>query len=78
MNSTNPHEPDVPDGPVSLTVRETEVLRLLARGMSTPEISSALDLSTYTVHNYVRNAREKLQAKTKLAAVMTAQQLGLL
>ena len=78
MNSTNSHEPDVPDGPVSLTVRETEVLRLVARGMSTLEIASGLHLSTHTVHNYVRNAREKLQAKTKLAAVMTAQQLGLL
>lgn len=71
------HEPD-DVCPVSLTERETEVLRLVALGKSTPEIASGLNLSTYTVHNYVRNAREKLQAKTKLAAVMAAQRLGLL
>lgn len=69
---------DTPDGAVSLTVRETEVLRLVSRGMSTREIASGLHLSTHTVQNYVRNAREKLQARTKLAAVMAAQRLGLL
>ena len=69
---------DVLASPASLSVRETEMLRLLALGLSTQEIADDRCLSTYTVRNYVRSAREKLQARTKLDAVMTAQRLGLL
>ena len=60
-----------------LTARELEVLRLVAQGMETGEIVDELNLSHHTVRNYIRNAREKLQAKSKTAAVLTAQRLGL-
>jgi DNA-binding CsgD family transcriptional regulator len=78
-----PHEPndlmtDVLNRSASLTIRETEVLRLVALGLSTQEIANDTYLSVHTVRNYVRNAREKLQAKTTLAVVMAAQRLGLL
>ena len=61
-----------------LTVREFEVLRLVSLGMGTREISGELSLSTHTVRNHVRNARQKLSARTKLDAVLAAQRLGLL
>ena len=69
---------DVLDSPVSLTARETEVLQLVALGLSTQEVADGMYLSKYTVRNYIRNAREKLQASTTLAAILAAQRLGLL
>ncbi len=60
-----------------LTVREFEVLLLLSQDMDTAEVVDHLNLSRHTVHNYIRNAREKLGAKSKLSAVLAAQRLGL-
>lgn len=59
-----------------LTAREREVLRLVAVGLSTREIASALHLSAHTVRNHLSNIREKLQARSKLEAVLVAQHLG--
>ena len=61
-----------------LTPRELEVVRLLAAGEGIASIGERLHLSTHTVLNYVRNAREKLYAPNRLALVLTAQRLGLL
>ncbi len=61
-----------------LTPREWEIVVLLAEGRSTAEIADRLHLSTHTVKNYVRNAREKLHAPTRLALVLAAQRLGVL
>lgn len=61
-----------------LTPRELEVLRLVALGRSTPEIAGELAISSHTVLNHIRNFRRKLDAATKLAAVVTAIRLGLL
>ena len=61
-----------------LTARELDVLRLMALDMETGEIAGELGLSYHTVRNYVRSAREKLQANSKLSAVLIAQQRGLL
>ena len=69
---------DVLSTPVSLTARETEVLRLVAVGLSTQEIAMSLHLSIHTARNYIRNTREKLQVTTRLKAVLAAQRLGLL
>ena len=55
-----------------LTAREIEVLRLVALGLGTKEIAVDLDLSPNTVRSHVSNARKKLKAKTKLAAVLAA------
>ena len=62
----------------ALTRRELEVLRLVALGRSTPEISRELAISSHTVLNHIRNFRRKLDATTKLEAVVTAIRLGLL
>ncbi len=61
-----------------LTPRELEVLRLVALGRSTPEIAGELAISSHTVLNHIRNLRGKLDATTKLEAVVTAIRLGLL
>ena len=61
-----------------LTAREREVLGLLSGGLNTNEIACNLHLSVHTVRNHVSNARHKLQARTKLEAVLVAQNLALL
>ena len=63
---------------VKLTGRELEVLRLVALGRATPQIARELDISSHTVLNHIRNFRHKLDAATKLEAVLTAIRLGIL
>ena len=63
---------------VKLTGRELEVLRLVALGRATPQIARELDISFHTVLNHIRNFRHKLDAATKLEAVLTAIRLGIL
>lgn len=63
---------------VSLTPRENQCLRLLAHGRRTLSICADLGLKEITVHMHVRNAREKLGAKTREEAVARALQLGLI
>jgi DNA-binding NarL/FixJ family response regulator len=45
---------------VGLTVRERDVLRLVAQGLGTREISAQLGMSPKTVDSHRRNIREKL------------------
>ncbi len=61
-----------------LTGRELEVLRLVAAGWGTQRIAEALSISPHTVRNHVRHFRGKLNATTKLDAVVTAIRLGIL
>ena len=65
------------DKPGSLTPRELEILRLLAKGVSTEGISSSLFLSEHTVRNHVRNILGKLGAHSKLEAVAMAARDGI-
>jgi two-component system NarL family response regulator len=59
------------DGAV-LTVREMEILRLIADGLGNKQIASRLCLSLHTVKNHVHNLLEKLSAKGRIAAVQYA------
>ena len=61
-----------------LTVRELEVLRLLASGLSTSEIATALSISPITARNHITRVIEKLEVKTRLQAVVAASRQGLL
>ena len=62
----------------SLSLREQEVLHLVAQGWETSRIAEELGISRHTVRNHVRNLRHKLNASTKLTAVVTAIRLGIL
>jgi DNA-binding CsgD family transcriptional regulator len=55
-----------------LSPREREVLSLLATGLTIPEIASELVLSPLTVRTHVRNAKDKLGARTTAHAVAIA------
>lgn len=57
---------------VELSDREIEVLQLTADGLGPEEIASSLFLSVHTVRNHLRHAMSKLDAHTKLAAVVKA------
>ena len=61
-----------------LTSREEEVLRLLAQGLSNPEIAEQLNLSAGTVRNYVSEAFAKLGVSDRAQAAIMAVKLGLL
>ena len=61
-----------------LTPRQTEILRLVARGMSDAEIASALGISTHTVHRHVANILVRLDAPTRAAAATRAAVAGLI
>jgi len=60
-----------------LTARETEVLRLVATGMSYKEIASELFLSHRTVQNHVQNTLGKLHLHNRVELVRFALARGL-
>ncbi|MET9350278.1 response regulator transcription factor [Streptomyces termitum] len=59
-----------------LSARETEVLRLAARGLDAPEIARKLFLSPGTVRNYLTTVVTKLNARNRMDAVRIAQEAG--
>jgi DNA-binding CsgD family transcriptional regulator len=70
-------EDDRPDAFISLTPREIEVLTLAADGLSGPELAQALVLSPATVRTHFKNIYEKLDVRTRAAAVGKAMRLGM-
>jgi HD-GYP domain-containing protein (c-di-GMP phosphodiesterase class II) len=66
------------EGPAGLTVREIEVLRLLARGLSNKEIAARLVISPKTVANHVEHIYSKIDASSRARAGLFAMQHGLL
>lgn len=65
-------EPAAHRQPLPITVRELEVLLLVARGMTDAQIAAELFLSAHTVHRHVANARAKLGARSRAAAAAWA------
>ena len=63
---------------VSLSARETEVLSLVAQGLSNPAIAKQLFLSEATVKTHLLHAFEKLEVSDRTRAVTKAMELGLL
>ncbi|HEV2637122.1 MAG TPA: response regulator transcription factor [Actinocrinis sp.] len=59
-----------------LSPREIDVLRYTSKGNSVKEIAEVLFLSTGTVRNYLTSINSKLNARTKVDAVLIAQDAG--
>jgi HD-GYP domain-containing protein (c-di-GMP phosphodiesterase class II) len=66
------------DEPAGLTAREVEVLRLLARGMSTKQIAGELVITPKTAANHVEHIYTKIGASSRATASLFAMQHGLL
>jgi two-component system, NarL family, response regulator NreC len=60
-----------------LTMREREILRLLAAGMSAPRISDQLGISAHTVHRHVANISAKLGTRGVASLVRYAVEQGI-
>jgi DNA-binding NarL/FixJ family response regulator len=76
LSDTPAAKTDDPDAP-RLTERETEVLRLVAKGLSYKQIAERLFLSHRTVQNHVQNTLRKLQLHNRVQLVRYAIEQGL-
>jgi DNA-binding NarL/FixJ family response regulator len=65
---------ELPDG---LTRREAEILALIARGLTNPEIAAALVLSNHTIKSHINRIFTKTGSRDRLAATLYAQAHGL-
>ena len=84
FESEAPTDKDKPDLPVvqpliePLSLRELDVLRLIAQGLSNREIGQRLFLALSTVKGHTRIIFDKLQVQRRTEAVARARELGLL
>lgn len=76
--SWGPRQPAPATPSEPLTERETQVLRLIAHGYTTPEIAAELFLSERTVEAHKTRLMEKLGVRGRRALVQYARQHGLL
>jgi DNA-binding NarL/FixJ family response regulator len=68
----------LPEGAKTLSERELDVLRLLARGLSNNEIAGALFLSEATVKSHVARILAKLELRDRVQTVVFAYESGLI
>ncbi len=70
---------EVPDiqHPGGLTEREAEVVGLLARGLQTKQIATALSISPKTADTHIQRAYRKMGVSTRAAATLFAMEHGL-
>jgi DNA-binding NarL/FixJ family response regulator len=71
-------EPSETNGTPTLSMRELEVLRLVAAGASNGEIADKLSICEATVKAHLRNIMDKLQVKNRAQAVARAMSNGVL
>lgn len=64
--------------PVALTPRETDVLRLVAKGYSAQQVADAFALSRHTVTGYLKDIYRKLSVSTRAEATLEAARRGLI
>ena len=71
------HEVVTPEHRLSLTERETDVLRLLAQGQSNKEIARSLGIGEQTVKTHVGHILSKLDMSSRTQAALYAIHIGL-
>lgn len=72
-------EPQMPGNPNDLlTERETELVTLIARGLSNKEIADRIFVSENTVKKHLNNIYTKLDVSRRTQAVLKAKELGIL
>lgn len=62
----------------SLSTRETEILEMVAKGLTNKEIARVLQISQYTVRNHINHISAKLEVGDRTEAVSVALQQGIL
>jgi DNA-binding NarL/FixJ family response regulator len=67
----------VPEQERVVTKREEEVLQLIADGCSTPEVAERLFISQKTVKNHLASIYQKLDARDRTQAVLSAVRMGI-
>jgi DNA-binding NarL/FixJ family response regulator len=67
-----------PASVTSLSQREVEVLQMFADGLSTVEVGQRLFISAKTVKNHLASIYEKLDARDRTQAVLTAVRMGII
>jgi DNA-binding NarL/FixJ family response regulator len=72
----DPASAEAPGTP-ALTERETEVLKMVAKGMSYKQIAERLVISHRTVQNHVQNTLRKLQMHNRVELTRYAIERGL-
>jgi NarL family two-component system response regulator LiaR len=70
-------EDDQPEELLTLSARETEILRLVALGRDNTEIAQELYLSPSTVKNHVSSILEKLGVESRVQAAVRAARAGI-
>ena len=80
INSIAGSTPDITNNPSDakrLTLREVDVLRLIAKGYKAPEAATILGISTQTTSSYVRDIYRKLGISSRAEAALEANRRGL-
>ena len=77
LAAPRPHAAVTRAAATMLTSRELDVLKLVAQGLSNPDIAQRLVLSEHTVHRHLANILRKLSLSSRAAAAAWAARTGL-
>lgn len=69
-------ETEAPRRPPGLTERETQVLRMLARGSAAKQVAHELGCSASTIHNHLHHIYRKLDVAGQAQALLLARERG--
>lgn len=78
LHAAPAHEAQAMHGAALLSLREKEILELVAFGCTSAEIASRISISRQTVTTHMKNIYRKLQVHSRAQAVMHARNQGML